>query len=72
MLPIGYRQELPDARGDGAQDIHEATLPGQQGNRKRGRASTGKDGDDVAGQAMDIDSDGPTIVRDDTPAAPNP
>jgi hypothetical protein len=70
----GEGQALPDVQDGSAEDIHEAKLPDQQGNRKRGRKSTDKGSNDVAGQAMEIDiavvDDGAVTVRDDTDAAP--
>jgi hypothetical protein len=50
-----------------AEDKNEAKLSGQEGSRKRGRRSTDRGSNDVAGQAMDIDSavvdDGAATVR---------
>jgi hypothetical protein len=70
----GEGQALPDVQDGSAEDIHEAKLPDQQGSQRRGGGSTDKGSNDVAAQAMDIDSavvdDGAATVRDDTDAAP--
>jgi hypothetical protein len=70
----GEGQALPDVQEGSAKDKNEAKLLDQQERRKRGRRSTDKGSNDVAAQAMDIDSavvdDGAGTVRDDTDAAP--
>jgi hypothetical protein len=72
----GEGQELPDVQDGSAKDKNEAKLPDQQEHRKRGRRSTDKGSNDVAGQAMEthsavVDDDAAT-VRDDTDAASSP